>query len=249
MMTARSVKDRAAARHNRVMAPDRPADRRRPFRLAVAVAGLLGLAACGTQSAPVDPGATDPATTTPASAEVVEAGPDCLADDVVASMSLLPHDTGRPGPAPGTVPPDFEPAAVVECRVPFAELLQEPAPPTLVPRVDDLDAVDPDGEPDVVQRLTVEEVTLTGDLGPLLAVLARDSAPPSKGACMAMMEMKPVIFLVDSEGRAVWPQWPVDGCGFLRDGAAATLEGLTETGVTVHEIDQCVGPCTTAEDD
>lgn len=186
---------------------------------------------------------------------MVETGPDCLADDVVASMSLLPHDTGRPGPAPGTVPPDFEPVAVVECRAPFTEMLQEPAPPTLVPRVDDLDAGEsaPDGlgvagEPDVVQRLTVEEVRLTGDLDPLLAALDRDSAPPSKGACMAMMEMKPVIFLVDDAGRAVWPQWPIDGCGFLLEGAAATLEGLTEAGVSVHEIDQCVGPCT-AEDD
>ncbi|WP_152192454.1 hypothetical protein [Georgenia satyanarayanai] len=236
------------------MAPHPPAGRRRPLRRAVVLAaatGLCALAACGTQSAPVDPGAPAPGTSAAGRAEVLETGPDCLADDVVAGMSLLPHGAGRPGPAPGTVPPDFVPAAVVECRVPFAELVQEPAPPTLVPRLDDLDPTGPGaaGEPDVVQRLTVEEVTLTGDLGPLLAVLARDSAPPSTGACMAKMEMKPVIFLVDGEGRAVWPQWPVDGCGFLLDGTAAALEGLTETGVTVHEIDQCVGPCTTAEDD
>lgn len=217
---------------------------------------MCALAACGTQSAPADPGATAPGTSTLPHAEVVETGPDCLADDVVASMTLLAQDTGRPGPAPGTVPPDFAPAAVVQCRVPFAEMLQEPAPPTLVPRVDDLDAAEPPledagaaPEPDLVQRLTVEEVALTGDLDPLLAALARDPAPPSTGACMAKMEVQPVIFLVDDAGRAVWAQWPVDGCGFLHEGAAATLSGLAEAGVTVHEVERCVGPCTTAEGD
>lgn len=231
------------------MAPDRPAGHRRPLRVALAATGLCVLAACGTQSAPADPGASDPGTSASSPAEVVETGPDCLADDVVTSISLFPHDTGRPGPTPGTVPPDFEPAAVVSCRVSLTEPLLESAPPTLVPRIDDLGADEPvpgdDGEPGAVQRLTIEEVTLTGDLDPLLDALARDSQPPSAGACMAMMEVKPVIFLVDDEGRAVWAQWPVDGCGFTFEGATATLDGLAETAVTVHEVDQCVGPCAT----
>lgn len=227
---------------------------RRWGRLTVSAVGLCVLGACGTQPAPADPAATMPPATMPPLAEVAESGPDCLADDVVTSISLFPQDTGSPGPTPGAVPPDFQPAGVVLCRISMTTMLQEPAPPTLVPRIEDLGADEPlpdvpvaEEDADVLQRLTIEEVTLTGDVDPFLAALARESAPRSSGACMAKMEVQPAIFLVDDDGRAVRPQWPVDGCGFLLEGAAATLEGLTETGVTVHEVDQCVGRCSTAE--
>jgi hypothetical protein len=77
---------------------------------------------------------------------------------------------------------------------------------------------------------TVREVTLEGDLAPLLTALARrsDRVPPDQ-ACPAMFEVKPQIYLVDAQGRAVRPQWPVTGCGFLQDGAAELLSELRET--------------------
>lgn len=208
------------------------------------------MAACGTQSAPLDPGADDASTTPPA--EVADSGADCLADDVVASLTGMPQDTGHAAPSTGSVPADFAPVGVVLCRVSWEDLLQ-PEPPTLVPY---LDGSDPESiadvpepeEPAQLQRLTIEEVTLTGDLGPLLEALARPSEPPSSGACMAMFEFQPAIFLVDATGRAVRPQWPVDGCGFLHDGAVETLTSLTEGDSTVHQVERCVEGCSTEDD-
>lgn len=219
-------------------------------RAAAAVAVVGGLAACGTQAAPLAPGAGDPPAIPPA--EVAASGPDCLADDVVTSLTGMSQDSGHAGPATGSVPPDFAPVDVVQCRVSWADLL-EPERPTLAPHLDgsDPEAVTDVPEPgdDHLEQLTVEEVTLTGDLGPLLEALARPSDPPSSGACIAMFEFQPVVFLVDATGRAVRPQWPVDGCGFLHDGAAEALASLTEGDSTVHQVDRCVDGCSTGRDD
>ncbi|WP_149203809.1 hypothetical protein [Actinotalea subterranea] len=83
--------------------------------------------------------------------------------------------------------------------------------------------------------LTVLEVTFEGDLAPLLVALARPSDPvPQDQACPAMAELQPQIYLVDAAGRAVRPQWPVTACGFLHEGAWASLDGLVEVGSTVR---------------
>ena len=219
--------------------------------LAAAAAVVCGLAACGTQVLP-EGAAPDSPTDAPV-AEVVDSGPDCLADEVIEMLTGLPQDAGRSAPSAGSVPQGFEPVRVVRCTISLTEMLQEPAPPTLVPRLEDVDPgasipEAPDvGGTDLLQRLTVEEVTLTGDLAPLLDVLSRESAHRSSGACVAMLELQPAIFLVDAAGRAVRPQWPVDGCGFLLEGSHDALALLTDGESTVHEIDQCIGRCS-AED-
>jgi hypothetical protein len=88
----------------------------------------------------------------------------------------------------------------------------------------------------------VREVTLSGDLGPLLAALSRASeAPRADQACIAMFEFKPQIYLVDARGRAVRPSWPVDACGFLHDDARPALAGLSETGSTELVVGQSKG--------
>lgn len=232
---------------------------RRPNRwvgLAAAAAFVCGLGACGSQSAPVAPAApsSDPAVDNPA-AEVIDSGPDCLGDEVVASMTGMPQDTGNAAPAAGAIPQGFEPVEVVLCRISMTDMLQEPSPPDLIPRLENFGTGEsipdiPDrGDTDLLQRLTVEEVTLAGDLNPLLDALARKSDPPSSGACMAMLEIQPAIFLVDAAGRAVRPLWPVDGCGFLFEGARESLDLLAEGDSTVYEIDQCIGRCSTEEAD
>lgn len=217
----------------------------RRLRLCLAVVGGCSLVACGTQVAPdVDP---LPSEAIPY-AELVASGPDCRADEIVEGMTGMPQDTSRLAPAAGSVPPRFGPVDVVLCRV-LVTMSEESSPAIAVPRRDDLDEPNPDvphsGGADVIQRLTIEEVTLDGDLDPLLAALDRTSAPRSSGPCMAKMEMHPQIFLVDAMGRAVRPQWPVDGCGFLHAGAADTLGLLTETDLAEREVEQCVGRCAT----
>src|SRR5690625_4646734 len=225
-------------------------------RFLAGTAAASALAACGTQSAPITPGATtEPGSAPPTPpAEIVESGANCLVDAVVDGLTgMPPQDTGNPGPAPGVVPPGFEPVEVVACRTPLIDSLTEPSAHELVPRLDDPDpeAIVEVPEPgdDHLRRLTVEEVSLGGDLTPLLDALARESEPPTDGACMAMYEVKPVIFLVDAAGRPVRPQWPVNECGCLHAGAAETLAQLTERDTTVHHVDQCIGPCSTEDDD
>src|SRR5690606_20981158 len=121
-------------------------------------------------------------------AEVVDSGPDCLADEVIEMLTGLPQDAGRSAPSAGSVPQGFEPVRVVRCTISLTEILQEPAPPTLVPRLEDADPGAsipevPDARgADLLQRLTVEEVTLTGDLAPpARRAVARVGSPQQWG--------------------------------------------------------------------
>jgi hypothetical protein len=217
--------------------------RRRPHArpvLALAGAAALALAGCGSSTAP-------------AVAEIVDEGPECLATEVLQGLAIQPpegHD--RPAPAAGSVPADFDPVAVVECRGPLSEVEVWSEPGQLV--VPELlepeeDRVEPGGpgevglqpgepggpalpapqEPAAPTPVTVTEVELHGDLAPLLADLARPSrtAGPDQ-ACPAMMEYQPQIYLLDALGRAVRVQWPTDGCRFLLDGVTDGLTALTE---------------------
>ena len=177
---------------------------------AVAVAVLtvlLGACAGPPEVRPAPPGA----------AAVVDGAPDCLADEVLVALTLAEpsgDDVKRPAPEVGSVPPGFDAVRVVECRAP--EMILSMPPTSTV-------AATP------AAPVVVVEVVLIGDLRPLLVALARQTDPISKDlACPAMFEFKPQIDLVDGQGRTVRPQWPVDACGFLHDGALAALAGLTE---------------------
>jgi hypothetical protein len=182
-------------------------------------------------------GGCGPETARPAAAEVAPGGPDCLADEILWGLGLVPPGAPRPGPAPGAVPLGFEPVAVVECRGPLSgpvEVLPEPLPFATVPvvpavpaeRLSDVDLAVPSPAP-APAPVTVTEVRLEGDLGPLLAALARPSELPWPGqACPAMWESRPEIHLVDAGGRAVRAAWPTTGCGFLLDGVTRPLDAL-----------------------
>lgn len=217
-------------------------DRRRAgVALAIVLPALLA-GGCGPESA------------LPPAAEVADAGPDCLADGVLWGLGLTPPDGhDRPGPEPGAVPADFDAVAVVDCRggwrapldmqpetSPPAELVDRIPPDDVVTAgpglVDDLaehevDLRDLPAVPEPVPApasVTVVEAELRGDLGPLLAALARPSRQPAPGeACPAMMQLRPEIYLVDADGRAVRAHWPTTGCGFvLDDGAPGLLDAL-----------------------
>jgi hypothetical protein len=203
------------------------------------VAVALVLAGCGSS-------------TTPAAAEIVVGGPDCLATEVLRGLGVeQPDDHDRPAPAAGSVPADFDPVGVVECRGPLSEVevvgpadpQQMVVPEQIVPggpgEVDLLPgepggAVPPGPEEDAAPpAVTVTEVELQGDLAPLLADLARPSrtAEPDQ-ACAAVWEYQPQVYLVDARGRAVRVQWPTDGCRFLLEGVTDGLQSLTEVART-----------------
>jgi len=214
-------------------------DRRRAgVALAIVLPALLA-GGCGPESA------------LPPAAEVADAGPDCLSADVLWTLGLTPpREYDRPGASPGAVPVDFDPVAVVRCLGPFDLPVEmaEPQPTQVLPSLDpsvvgragpDPDAgsplvagapvpSDPPGAPAPDRpAATVVEAELRGDLGPLLAALARPSHQPLPDQpCPAMWQSQPVIFLVDADGRAVRARWPADACGFLLDGVTRPLDAL-----------------------
>lgn len=214
--------------------------RRWPPALAFAAAALC---ACGN-TPPGDDGSDSSA----APAEVSASGPDCTTDEILAGlMGGSPWGTGHPAPAAGSVPENFEPVAVTLCTF-DVQMVAPSAEPTLLP---DVDAVETDTPPaesqtrapateesDPEPPVTVRQTLLTGDLDPLLDALDHPSDPaPADLVCMAMMQTQPQILLVDATGAAVRPQWPVDACGFLHEGAAETLTGLEEVESTVRIVE------------
>ncbi|QZN86365.1 hypothetical protein [Cellulomonas sp. C5510] len=224
-----SPSDRAAARRDR---------RRAGTALALVLPALLAGGGCG------------PETARPPAAEVATA-PDCLATDVLWELGLTPpegHD--RPAPAAGSVPGGFLPVSAVHCRGPLDGPVQlveptapgggaEPAPGLLsVPESDAVDLGDLPAVPEAPDpgraAVTVTEVELAGDLGPLLAQLARPSrvAGPDQ-ACTAMWQSQPQVYLVDADGRAVRVQWPSDECGYPLDGVTSPLAVLRAVGTRV----------------
>lgn len=227
----RTAADEPAPRDDDARAARR--DRRRAAIVLAIVLPVLFAGGCGST-------AVHPA------AEVVDAGPDCLADDVLWGLGLTPpegHD--RPAPGAGSVPADFEPVAVVECRgglggpveiVPdegtAPEELVAPGP-GLVEELarHEVDLLDPETAPAPPPAgpttVTVVETELHGRLGPLLTALARPSRQAGPGqVCTAWWELKPQAYLVDAGGRAVRVAWPTDECGFLLDDVTAPLADL-----------------------
>jgi hypothetical protein len=164
-------------------------------------------------------------------AEVALGGPDCLAREVLVELfGVEPAGSAPAASRSGVVPEGFEPVQVVLCR-PGPLILVEPEPRELATAIPSPLPTAPTADASHDRRpttATVEQVTLAGDLAPLVTALARPSAPDDGRPCPAVWESKPQIYLVDADGGAVRPRWPVTACGFLQKGAAGSLAQLEE---------------------
>ncbi|MBD7917971.1 hypothetical protein H9657_06725 [Cellulomonas sp. Sa3CUA2] len=196
--------------------------------VAVLGIGVLGVGVLLTACA-------GPSTSTPP-AEIADAA-DCAVRETLAALGTGDGEGLPAAPRAGRVPEGFAPVAAVECRMPEVRVLPAPEPPQVlepgdlpVPGGEDLGTPPPAGT-------SVDVVRLGGDLGPLLAQLARRDVPARPDqACMAMFEVVPVLYLLDADDRAVHVRWPTDACGFLLDGAREALAGLRETGRTTVSL-------------
>jgi hypothetical protein len=77
---------------------------------------------------------------------------------------------------------------------------------------------------------------MTGKFTALVAALAlpNDGAPAS-GACPAMAQNVPELWLVDRAGGAIHVHWPRDACGFTKPGVAKALSGLDDRGTVLTD--------------
>jgi hypothetical protein len=163
-----------------------------------------------------------PSTPVPSPAQTATSA-DCLAPQVIADLgirtdarelSATPHPDV---PAPGAVPAGFEAVSVVEC-------------------VGGERLTDTDGVWDGVAVRRLE-----GDLGPLLAALARASAAPEGSpTCVPSGAAPSELWLVDALGRAIRPVQPLDGCGEPTQAvrkAVAALKEIEVASYRVHLVD------------
>lgn len=170
---------------------------------------------------------------------------DCLADEVLVALGASAVGTwsGRPAPAAGTVPEGFEPVRVVECglapavvRGPVAhlEVLDDELSGHVVGDVDMIEHRDAPLPSPPPSSVTVERVERVGDLDRLLAALAQPSDEPGPDTlCPAVLELRPVIFLIDGTDRAVRVAWPTTECGSVVPGALEALAAVPEVDRTV----------------
>ena len=133
----------------------------------------------------------------------------CGSSDVVEALG-----GGGGYPDSATVPPmlpaDLDAVAVVWCR---SEAILAPLP---------------------TEGLSIQEVTFTDGIGPLLDALGEPSQvsdPAEDVLCTADLEVKPVIFAVDAAGDWFRAYWPVDVCGKSLVGAKDRWAELTPTSV------------------
>ncbi|PYH00072.1 hypothetical protein CVV67_11540 [Arthrobacter stackebrandtii] len=115
-------------------------------------------------------------------------------------------DTGYPATPRGSVPAGFVPDQVFICR------------------------------PDLVTGVMQQE-ELKGDFAPLLAALAvpSDRAEGDGVACTMILEIIPVLWLVNAEGGAVDAAWPTTECRQAsgKPDTQKAIDGLTVAGTTV----------------
>lgn len=209
---------------------------RRAGFVVAAVATAVLLTGCGAGEIPTPPMEAEEV------AEMTSAGPDCLAEEILLELFGVELAGSAPtaptAPVAGKVPGGFEPVQVVLCR-PGPLTLVEPEPfeiVTALPSPLPTAASSEDGHdrtPATV-TVTVEQVTLTGDLAPLRTALESQSDTYDGRPCPAVWESKPQIYLVDADGDAVRPRWPTNACGFLHEGAAEPLADLEE----ISSVDQ-----------
>ncbi|MBO3088056.1 hypothetical protein [Cellulomonas dongxiuzhuiae] len=170
-------------------------------------------------------------------AEIADAA-DCAVRETLAAFGTGGGEDLPAAPRAGRVPEGFAPVAAVECRMPEVRVLPAPEPPQILePGASSLEDAAPAPVPVPPTGASVDVVRLEGDLGPLLAQLARRDVPARPDqACMAMFEVVPVLYLLDADDRAVRVRWPTDACGFLLEGAREGLAGLRETGRTTVSL-------------
>lgn len=102
----------------------------------------------------------------------------------------------------GGIPDGFVTAWVLRCRTEIRE-----AP----------------GKPGEIVRITERADTSAADL---VHLLRRPSDPPSNGPCPLVAVFPPYFLLVDTDGRAILPAVPTNGCGQPRDDILDTLDAL-----------------------
>ena len=128
--------------------------------------------------------------------------------DCLANAGWLLHGdapTAAVEKSMGSLPAGFVPVEAVKCSG-FSE------PPS--------DATTP-------SPMEILQEQLTGDFTALLAALAEPSDRQDGIACMAMLEITPDLWLVDSTGKAIHVKWPKDACNFSKPGTAKALDALT----------------------
>lgn len=133
------------------------------------------------------------------------------ANALVPADGTTPPAAGGPGsarlaPQGGSIPPGFEPVAVISCGL--------------------ADAAGPDG---AVHRSAVER-RATADLESLF--IAYQSPLPSfaaGGGCTAQLDTDPVIAFVDAKGEAIWPSAPRDSCNHVTPQVRGALAKIAWT--------------------
>lgn len=85
-------------------------------------------------------------------------------------------------------------------------------------------------------RRTVLEQHFSGNYGTLMAALAEQSDRQKGGACPAMWELIPDLWLLNAAGKAVHVQWPMTGCNFSKPGVRNALDALTVSSTKTIEI-------------
>ncbi|MCP2637476.1 hypothetical protein K0817_013010 [Microbacterium sp. HD4P20] len=171
------------------------------WRIALIAAFALGVTACAShpEAVPVPP---------PSQAV---AAVDCSAE----------WDVGW-----GSVPGDFEPVAVYVCD-PVLELAPRPDPPLELITPEQLAQTPPPAADPAPAPEQAEPRLLEGDLSPLLAAFAVPNDPKWPGPCTAIGVIVPDVWLVDADGRAIRPAYPVDGCNVPKPGVTEALDELT----------------------
>ena len=128
----------------------------------------------------------------------------------------------------GAVPGDFEPVAVYVCD-PMLQLAPEATsdPPLVLSTPEQFAEAPPPAPEPAPTPEPVEPRRLEGDLAPLLAAFAVPNDPKWPGPCAAIGVIVPDVWLIDADGRAIRPAYPVDGCNIPKPGVGEALDELT----------------------
>lgn len=198
-----------------------PATRRALFAPLTLGCAALMLAGCSLFPGGVTHYVPEPA--------VVLQGYDCQ----VAAPGVSAADLADPASfATGSVPEGFVTAGVVRCRWDFA-VPSGPSP---------TDPASPSSSATAPPGYVVVEEHLGGNFGPLLAALAEPSDRQGGGACPAMAEMVPDVWLVNAAGKAVHVQWPLTVCNFTKPGVRDALVDLSLVSTTTLHFPMPAGP-------
>jgi hypothetical protein len=126
-----------------------------------------------------------------------------------------------------------------DLTVPSAPAARRDGPaPEPRPRIADLPPVvgavlcsrEQGARPDGTTGTVVVRRTVTGGLPRLLETLGRgDARSGGSGACAAYADLEPGLWLLDADGRAARPRYPLDVCGHVKKDVRQALDALTAT--------------------